>query len=95
MISLKRLEAMKQWQKRGFAGFWAHTAWGFRAGLLRVGVQYRPFFPTERLASAIVKAEAEHARHKTVQRREQTRREADYCYLLHLAERRLAAKERE
>jgi hypothetical protein len=93
MISLKRLAAMRRWQAERGTGFEAHASWGFAACLLRFGESH-PLVPTERLAPAIAKAEAEHARHRTVERRERARREADYRYLLYLAECRLAAKER-
>ena len=96
MISLKRMEAMRRWQRDHGAHIDSHSPWGERMGLLRICTTpwEFPLVPTERLAPAIAKAEAEHARHRTVGRREKARREADYRYLLYLAECRLAAKER-
>jgi hypothetical protein len=97
VISLKRLEAMHRWLQAGGAYHEDHTLWAFNAGLLKPAPWASssfPLVPTKRLASAIVTAEFEHARHKTVERREKARREADYRYLLHRAERSLAAKER-
>lgn len=77
MISLKRLEAMRRWQREGGSDMrGGHYGWAFRAGLLRlwsVGDQFG-LAPTWALAPAIAKAEAEHARHRTLEQREVNRR---------------------
>lgn len=81
MISLKRLEAMRRWQREGgvtaYSAEWACVGWAERAGLLRLasGVQFI-FSPSEALAPAIAKAEAEHARHRTEAMRDVHRRRA-------------------
>ena len=84
MISLKRLESMRRWQTEGKAlllgSSTSHAAWAYFAGLLRAhyDVTYQNTFagslvPTEALAPAIAKAEAEHARHRTLEQREVNR----------------------
>lgn len=77
MISLKRLEAMRRWQRDGSAYVGAHVAWAVGAGLLTHSLPYSsrsPFVPTEALAPAIAKAEAEHMRHRTLEQREVNRK---------------------
>lgn len=74
MISLKRLEAMRRWQDLECGDFEPHSRWAFDAGLLRVGREFWPLVPTEALAPAIAKAEAEHARHRTLEQREVNRK---------------------
>lgn len=83
MISLKRLEAMKRWQRDGGSHLlnhdMAHAPWALAAGLLRVDYGWgrkHALVPTEALAPAIAKAEAEHARHRTEHMREVHRRRA-------------------
>lgn len=81
MISLKRLEAMRRWQRDGgVAGrdIDGHVGWALRAGLLRLWSVGDPLSlaPTWALAPAIAKAEAEHARHRTEQMRGVHRRRA-------------------
>lgn len=80
MISLKRLEAMRQWQQRGGSdldGDASHAGWALDVGLLVVDHDQNrrhALVPTEALAPAIAKAEAEHARHRTLEQREVNRR---------------------
>lgn len=76
MISLKRLEVMKRWQREGGTDVRAHVGWGLRAGLLRLWTLGDPLTlaPTWALAPAIRKAEAEHTRHRTLEQREVNRK---------------------
>jgi hypothetical protein len=81
MISLKRLESMRRWQREGgVAGrdIDRHAGWALRAGMLRIGGLWAPvtLIPTWALAPAIAKAEAEHARHRTEEMRDVHRRRA-------------------
>lgn len=78
MISLNRLEAMRRWQREGGAYHETHARWAFDAGLLVASRAWEnfmtPLVPTEALAPAIAKAEAEHARHRTLEQREVSRK---------------------
>ena len=80
MISLKRLEAMRYWKRRGGSDLdWdaSHAGWALDAGLLRVdhdSDRRHALVPTEALAPAIRKAEAEHTRHRTLEQREVNRK---------------------
>ena len=80
MISLKRLEAMRRWQRDGGQDMAERdtgpVAWAGVAGLLRINYSghWKTLVPTEALAPAIAKAEAEHARHRTLEQREVNRK---------------------
>ena len=80
MISLKRLEAMRRWQREGGAYHETHTTWAERAGFLVIARMWEyhmtPLVPTDALSPAIAKAEAEHARHRTEEMRDVHRRRA-------------------